>query len=313
LQADEDTFIELAKKMSGVIICRSSPTQKAQIARLLKKDSSKRVCAVGDGGNDVGMISVADVGIGIEGREGKSAALSADVATDDFYSLARLFFWHGRNSYLRSAALAHLIFHRGVIVAVMQGIYSALIGFAPKPLFSGWLIIGYTTVYTSLPVFSLVLDNDLSEKDVMLFPQFYAHLQRDGTFSIKVFLSWLFWSAYQGAVIMLVTYGLYKGNLDFNATTVAFTALIFSELLNISFSIKTWKWPIVVSLLVSVVIYVVSVLVLTNIFDEKFVHSEMFVLKSMLAITCSCLPVIVWKTVSRKIYPPVHQKLSFED
>lgn len=30
----------------------------------------KRIAAIGDGGNDVGMILEADVGIGIEGKEG---------------------------------------------------------------------------------------------------------------------------------------------------------------------------------------------------------------------------------------------------
>jgi phospholipid-translocating ATPase len=41
------------------------------IARYLKDyTSGKRIAAVGDGGNDVGMILEADVGIGIEGKEG---------------------------------------------------------------------------------------------------------------------------------------------------------------------------------------------------------------------------------------------------
>jgi len=33
-----------------------------------------------DGGNDVGMIQCADVGIGIEGKEGKQAALASDFS-----------------------------------------------------------------------------------------------------------------------------------------------------------------------------------------------------------------------------------------
>jgi phospholipid-translocating ATPase len=38
---------------------------------LLKKyTNNKRIAAVGDGGNDVGMILEADVGIGIVGKEG---------------------------------------------------------------------------------------------------------------------------------------------------------------------------------------------------------------------------------------------------
>jgi phospholipid-translocating ATPase len=39
---------------------------------LLKKYGSQRVrvCAIGDGGNDVSMIQSADVGVGIVGKEG---------------------------------------------------------------------------------------------------------------------------------------------------------------------------------------------------------------------------------------------------
>jgi hypothetical protein len=45
---------------------------------------------VGDGGNDVGMIQAADVGIGIVGREGKQAALAADFSVMQFSFITRL-------------------------------------------------------------------------------------------------------------------------------------------------------------------------------------------------------------------------------
>lgn len=38
---------------------------------MISKYTKKRTAAVGDGGNDVGMILEADVGIGIVGKEGK--------------------------------------------------------------------------------------------------------------------------------------------------------------------------------------------------------------------------------------------------
>lgn len=55
-------FIEIATKLSAVVACRCSPTQKADIARLIRKHTKKRVCCIGDGGNDVSMIQAADVG-----------------------------------------------------------------------------------------------------------------------------------------------------------------------------------------------------------------------------------------------------------
>ena len=55
-------FIEIATKLSAVVACRCSPTQKADVARLIRKHTKKRVCCIGDGGNDVSMIQAADVG-----------------------------------------------------------------------------------------------------------------------------------------------------------------------------------------------------------------------------------------------------------
>lgn len=43
--------------------------------------------SVGDGGNDVGMIMTADVGVGIVGKEGKQAALASDFSILKFKHL----------------------------------------------------------------------------------------------------------------------------------------------------------------------------------------------------------------------------------
>lgn len=55
-------FIEIATKLSAVVACRCSPTQKADVARFIREFTRKRVCCIGDGGNDVSMIQAADVG-----------------------------------------------------------------------------------------------------------------------------------------------------------------------------------------------------------------------------------------------------------
>jgi phospholipid-translocating ATPase len=49
----EREFIELACQAPSVICCRCSPTQKAEIVRLMKLYTGKRAAAIGDGGNDV--------------------------------------------------------------------------------------------------------------------------------------------------------------------------------------------------------------------------------------------------------------------
>ncbi|KAH7285550.1 hypothetical protein KP509_33G033100 [Ceratopteris richardii] len=74
-----DSFVELAMLAKTAICCRVTPTQKAQLVKLLK-DCDYRTLSIGDGGNDVKMIQEAHVGVGISGHEGQQAARAADFS-----------------------------------------------------------------------------------------------------------------------------------------------------------------------------------------------------------------------------------------
>jgi phospholipid-translocating ATPase len=45
-----------------------SPTQKAEVALLVRQFGNGRVLGIGDGGNDVALIQSAHVGVGIYGK-----------------------------------------------------------------------------------------------------------------------------------------------------------------------------------------------------------------------------------------------------
>jgi phospholipid-translocating ATPase len=128
-------FISVAVLLPTVVACRCSPTQKAEVAKLIKEYTKKRVCCIGDGGNDVSMIQAADVGVGIVGKEGRQASLAADFSIEHFFHLTKLLVWHGRNSYKRSAKLAQFVIHRGLIIAVCQTMYSIALKFEPEGLY----------------------------------------------------------------------------------------------------------------------------------------------------------------------------------
>ncbi|KIK34514.1 hypothetical protein CY34DRAFT_110257, partial [Suillus luteus UH-Slu-Lm8-n1] len=130
----KNEFIEITTKLSAAVACRCSPTQKADVARLIRHHTRKRVCCIGDGGNNVSMIQAADVG--------KQASLAADFSVDQFSHLTKLIMWHGRNSYRRSAKLAQFVIHRGLIISIMQAVFSAIFYFAPIALYQGWLMLG---------------------------------------------------------------------------------------------------------------------------------------------------------------------------
>jgi len=72
-------FLDLGLKVSVVVACRVSPKQKADIVQVIRDAfPDKTTLSIGDGANDVNMITTAHVGVGIAGLEGQQAARSAD-------------------------------------------------------------------------------------------------------------------------------------------------------------------------------------------------------------------------------------------
>jgi hypothetical protein len=124
------------------------------------------------------ILTLTAAGVGIVGKEGKQASLAADFSVTQFSHLTKLLLWHGRNSYRRSAKLAQFVIHRGLIISVMQAVFSSIFYFAPIALYQGWLMVGYATIYTMAPVFSLVLDRDLNEDLALSYPELYKELTK---------------------------------------------------------------------------------------------------------------------------------------
>lgn len=144
------------------------------------------------------MIQAADAGIGIVGKEGRQASLAADFSITQFSHISRLLLVHGRYSYKRSAALVQFIIHRGLIISVMQAVFSSIFYFASVALYQGFLMVGYATVYTVFPVFSLVLDMDVTPEVALQYPEIYKDLGKGRILSFKTFFVWTLVSIYQG-------------------------------------------------------------------------------------------------------------------
>ncbi|KAF8548430.1 phospholipid-translocating P-type ATPase [Imleria badia] len=304
----KNEFIEITTKLSAVVACRCSPTQKADVARLIRQYTKKRVCCIGDGGNDVSMIQAADVGVGIVGKEGKQASLAADFSVTQFSYLTKLLMWHGRNSYRRSAKLAQFVIHRGLIISVMQAVFSAIFYFAPIALYQGWLMIGYATIYTMAPVFSLVLDTDVNEDLALIYPELYKELTKGRALSYKTFFQWLMISVYQGAAIMLVSLVLFETEF-LNIVSISFTSLVLNELIMVALEITTWHTYMVISEVVTLFFYVISIAFLPEYFDLEFVVSTRFAWKVAVIVAISALPLYVIKLIRSRITPTVSSKL----
>ena len=298
----ENLFFEVASKLSGVMCCRCSPTQKTIIARKLKEIIGVKIAAIGDGGNDVGMIQEADIGIGIAGKEGKQASLAADYALSQFSNISRLLFWHGRLSYMRTATLSQFIVHRGLIVSIIQMIFSLAFYSSAVPIFNSWLQLGYTTYYTFLPVFSLVYDKDVeNEESVLKYPNLYLNLQKGRLLSAKTALIWTAQSLYQGIVIMVCTLQLFDDSFV-NIVIINFSALICIELLNLYSELKTPTKGIIICLIFSLLLYASSILIFKEYFDISYIDKD-FIIKILITTCISWIPVHIIKSLAECLDP----------
>lgn len=302
-------FISVAVLLPAVIACRCSPTQKAEIADLIRQHTKKRVCCIGDGGNDVSMIQAADVGIGIVGKEGRQASLAADFSITQFHHLTKLLVWHGRNSYKRSAKLAQFIMHRGLIISVCQTVYSIASHFDPKGLFINWLMVGYATVYTNAPVFSLAFDRDVDERLANLYPELYKELKTGKSLSYRSFFGWIMISIYQGVVIQGLSQLLLHTITGPQLISLSFTALVLNELGMVAIAITTWHPVMIFCLLGTLLVYACSVPFLGDYFDLSYVITLDWVWRVAVVLAVSLIPVWAGKMIKQSWHPPSYRKV----
>lgn len=203
-----EAFTELAALSKTAICCRVTPSQKAQLVKLLKS-CDYRTLAIGDGGNDVRMIQQADIGVGISGREGLQAARAADYSVGKFRFLKRLILVHGRYSYNRTAFLSQYSFYKSLLICFIQILFSFLSGIAGTSLFNSVSLMAYNVFYTSIPVLTTVLDKDLSEKTVMQNPEILLYCQAGRLLNPSTFAGWFGRSLYHAIVVFLITVHAY--------------------------------------------------------------------------------------------------------
>ena len=311
LDSFKDEFISLAVRLPAVVACRCTPTQKADIARLIRAFTKKRICCIGDGGNDVSMIQAADVGVGIVGKEGRQASLAADFSITQFAHLTKLLVWHGRNSYKRSAKLAQFVIHRGLIISVCQTMFSIASRFEPIALYQGWLLVGYATLYTMAPVFSLVLDKDVDEHLANLYPELYKELTEGRSLSYKTFFIWVLVSVYQGGIIQGMSQLLVGvGAESFKQmVSVSFTSLVMNELVMVAIEVTTWHIYMVLTLLATAAAFFVSLPGLGEYFDLGYVITGGFLWRVVAIVAAAVGPPWVVRVVGRRWRPPSWDKV----
>ena len=194
-EEEADLFVSLAIRCKAVICCRVSPIQKAQLVEAVKERVLGVTLAIGDGANDVSMIQMAHVGIGISGLEGLQAARASDYSIAQFRFLRRLLLVHGRWNYLRIAKLISFTFYKNMALYMTQFIYAFYNLFTGQSLYDSWALAMYNLAFTSFPIMALaVFDKDVGGERLLSteqFPELYLDGAKGRHFNTQQFLKYM--------------------------------------------------------------------------------------------------------------------------
>ena len=209
-------FCNICLKCTSVICCRASPKQKAQLVKMVKKLDKSITMAIGDGANDVGMITESNVGIGIQGIEGTQAARSSDYVLSQFSHLKKLLFFHGREYYRRNTWVIGYNFYKNFIYASPVFWAGIITKFSGVIIFDPWILQLYNTLFVALPcgwygIYSL----EFTQSELLNHPEYYIQGMEGKCFSMKKFLKFIGFAFGEGFLIYLFgNYWLKGGNSD---------------------------------------------------------------------------------------------------
>jgi magnesium-transporting ATPase (P-type) len=171
----QDSFVRFALNCHSIVACRLQPSQKARIVLAIKEGTGCITLAIGDGANDEAMIRVANIGVGIAGLEGTTAARASDYAISQFRMLNNLLFVHGRNCYRGTSYLVFYAFYKNLIHIFSFFSFAFYSGFSAQPLYLEWAWQMWNTFFTAFPIFVFNLaDRDISEDILLSHPETYS-------------------------------------------------------------------------------------------------------------------------------------------
>eukprot|EP00347_Sterkiella_histriomuscorum_P008769 403343827 len=220
----QDQFIDVCSYAQVVLACRVSPKQKADIVNMIKdKYPSLTTLAIGDGANDVNMITAAHIGVGISGKEGQQAARAADYAIGQFKFLQNLLFVHGRESYRRNSYLICYMFYKNALYVMPQFWYGIVNTFSGQTLYESWVYQLFNIVFTALPIMWYALfDSEFDRKDLHSDPKKYANGPAKRLFNKTIFWKWMLYATCKAVLIMFLLAWTFENSLNRKGQTSSF-------------------------------------------------------------------------------------------
>ncbi|XP_034026702.1 phospholipid-transporting ATPase ID-like [Thalassophryne amazonica] len=329
-------FLRTACMCKAVICCRVTPLQKAQVVELVKKYKQAVTLAIGDGANDVSMIKVAHIGVGISGQEGMQAVLSSDYSFAQFRFLQRLLLVHGRWSYLRMCKFLRYFFYKNFTFTFVHFWYAFFCGFSAQTVYDEWFITLYNLVYTALPVLGMSLfDQDVNDAWSFQHPQLYIPGQLNLYFSKTAFFKCALHSCYSSLLLFFIPYAAMQDTVRHDGKDVADyqsfalltqTCLLFAVSIQMGLEISYWTAVNTFFVVGSLAMYFVVTFAMYS--DGMFLMlpsafpfigtarntlSQMNVWLTILLTSILCiLPVITLRFLLIQLCPTINDKVMFK-
>uniref|UniRef100_A0AAZ3RAT4 Phospholipid-transporting ATPase n=1 Tax=Oncorhynchus tshawytscha TaxID=74940 RepID=A0AAZ3RAT4_ONCTS len=249
----DEKFLQVARSCRSVLCCRSTPLQKSMVVKLVRNKLKVMTLAIGDGANDVSMIQVADVGVGISGQEGMQAVMASDFALPRFRNLQKLLLVHGHWCYSRLANMILYFFYKNAVTLIFW--YQFYCGFSGSAMIDQWYLIFFNLMFSAFPqLITGTLDKDVSSETLQELPQLYMNGQNSEEYKPYMFWMTMIDAFYQSLVCFFIPYFAYAdSDVDLLTWGTPITTLaLFTILIHLGLETKTWTWMNWVSITFSV-------------------------------------------------------------
>lgn len=266
----ENELFQLATECSVVLCCRVAPLQKAGIVALIKKRTDDMTLAIGDGANDVSMIQMADVGIGISGQEGRQAVMASDSSMGQFRFLVPLLLVHGHWNYQRMGYMILYNFYKNAVFVFMLFWYVLYTSFTLTTAVTEWSSVLYSVIYASFPTIIVgVLDKNLSRRTLLKYPHLYGAGQRHEAYNLKLFFVTMIDMVWQSMVIFFIPYLAYRqSTVDASGIGDLWTvAVVILVNLHLAMDVLRWSWLTHAAIWGSIIVTCIAVILIDAIPD----------------------------------------------
>merc|ERR1719478_912644 len=197
---------ELGIASKSCVCCRLTPLQKRNLVDIVRdRDASTITLAIGDGANDVPMISGAHLGIAVRGKEGAQAVQVSDVAVSQFRFLVPLLLCHGRRAYRRIALYLCYYLYKNVALLMGDVVWMHMDEYRGRIAFPEYLSINYNVFFTSWHIlFVLGWDSDVPDSVAISHPELFLVGPQRALFNKMVFTRWMVFAIYHGCAAWIV-------------------------------------------------------------------------------------------------------------